>query len=782
MSCRRAKISVQGAVQGVGFRPFVYRLATELGLAGTVANSNRGVDIEVEGEDDLLESFLNRLERERPPRASISRIERDSLVPRYKAGFKIGHSRANGAKSAVILPDIATCEECLREMFDPANRRYGYPFTNCTNCGPRFSIIESVPYDRANTSMKRFGMCELCQREYRDPAGRRFHAQPNACAACGPQLELWEPAGHVLAKADAALPLGAQAIRAGSIVAVKGIGGFQLLADARNSLAVHQLRERKNRPDKPFAVMFPSIAAVETCCEVSGVERNLLTSPEAPIVLLQRLKCRAHEVTREVAPANPRLGVLLPYSPLHHLLMRELEFPVVATSGNISDEPICIDEAEALETLRGIPDLFLVHDRPIVRPVDDSIVQEVIGRPMILRRARGYAPLPIEIETVRKPILALGGHLKNTVSIATGTGAFLSQHLGNLETERARAAFRKAASDLVALYDASPAAVVRDLHPDYFSSSYSQKLAPATISVQHHYAHVLSCMGENGLKAPVLGIAWDGTGLGEDDTIWGGEFLLVDEISYQRVAHLRQFPLPGGEASVREPRRSALGLLYEIFGDQITATSYLSRPLNFSEKEWAVLKQLLKQRFNAPLTSSAGRLFDGISALVGLRALATFEGQAAMELEFAIEKGFADGYPFSATKEPPHIIEWEPAVRQIMEEVEFGVSVGRIAAKFHNGLANAAVAIAEKIGVRQIALTGGCFQNRYLVQAVKERLTQAGFQVYWHSRIPPNDGGLALGQVIAASRILKTEDKSNCFSLVPRERASKSSDVCNAAT
>ena len=570
LATARARIVVRGAVQGVGFRPFVYRLAAELQLNGWVSNTGQGVFIEVEGDRASVQRFLFRLEKEKPPRASIHSLESSFLDPVGYAKFEIRESEETGGKSVVILPDIATCADCVREIFDPNDRRFGYPFTNCTNCGPRFSIIESLPYDRANTSMKRFIMCAECDREYHDPLDRRFHAQPNACPRCGPQIELWDKSGSVIARSGDALLKAAEIIRTGNILALKGIGGFQLLVDARNDQAVTSLRERKHREEKPFAVMYPAIEAVREICEILELEERLLRSAESPIVLLHRHSA----MFPFVAPGNPNLGVMLPYTPLHHLLMRELDFPVVATSGNLSDEPICIDEREALSRLGGIADFFLTHDRPIVRHMDDSIVCIMGGRELVLRRARGYAPLPINLKSEvgsqrSEIILAVGAHLKNTVALKMGTNVFVSQHIGDLETKEAYSAFCAVAEDLPRLYEVKPDLIACDMHPDYLSTKYAAQLPSPAAGVQHHWAHVASCMAENELEPPALGVAWDGTGYGTDGTIWGGEFLLANITSFTRVAQLRQFRLPGGDAAIKQPRRSCLGLLHEIFRDEL---------------------------------------------------------------------------------------------------------------------------------------------------------------------------------------------------------------------
>lgn len=752
MNTQRAKITVRGAVQGVGFRPHVFRLATELHLKGWVLNSSQGVFIEVEGAADMLRQFLLRLEKEKPSRAVIQSLEYSFLDAVGFDDLEIRESEECGPKTVLILPDIATCADCLRDILSPANRRYRYPFTNCTNCGPRFSIIEAVPYDRPNTSMKKFVMCRECEGEYRDPHDRRFHAQPNACPRCGPQLELRNAAGTVLSREDDALCQAAELIRDGKICALKGIGGFQLIVNARDEAAVARLRLRKRREEKPFAVMYPSVEAVREACVVSQLEKRLLLSPESPIVLLRRLECGAlSTLCASIAPRNPNLGVMLPYTPLHHLLLRDLGFPVVASSGNLSDEPICTNEEEALERLSDIADVFLVHNRPIVRHVDDSIVRVVGDRELVLRRARGYAPLPINLRAPLPCVLAVGAHIKNSVALSVGSNVFVSQHIGDLETGQAWAAFRKVAADLPKIFDVSPERVACDMHPDYLSTKYASQLGRPIQKVQHHWAHALACMAENELDAPVLAVAWDGTGYGLDGTIWGGEFLRVTSAGFERVAHLRQFRVPGGDAAIKQPRRSALGLLHAVWGSGGARCSKLAPVRDFEKHEFALIKQMLSKGVNSPLTSSAGRLFDGVASLIGLRHHATFEGQAAMELEFAVDPAIKDAYPFQMQGSDLFIADWGPVIEAIVDEVDAGYSAGVIAAKFHNTLAEMIVAVARRIEQQHIVLTGGCFQNCELTERCVQRLIEAGFRPYWHQRVPPNDGGIALGQIVAVS-------------------------------
>jgi hydrogenase maturation protein HypF len=777
---KRLRIVLRGAVQGVGFRPFVYRLATELGLPGWVSNTAQGVFIEVEGSPEILEVFQARLMSDKPSVSVIHSSESSYLSPVTYPDFTIRESLA-GEKTVIVLPDIATCAACRMEIFDDRNRRYRYPFTNCVHCGPRFSIIEEIPYDRANTSMKCFTMCPACQREYEDPQNRRFHAQPNACPVCGPHLELWNPTGEVLATHDQALQQAAEAIRQGSILALKGLGGFQLLVDARNEDAVARLRERKHREAKPLALMMSSGEAVRGICKVDKVEAGLLESTAAPIVLLGRAApadCE-YKIASMVAPGNPYLGIMLPYTPLHHLLMSALGFPVVATSGNVTDEPICIDEKDALQRLRGIADVFLVHNRPIVRQMDDSVARVVKGREQILRRARGYAPLPVTVKNKLRNVMAVGAHLKNAVAISLENSVFVSQHIGDQDTLPAFEAFRKATSDLPRLYNWRPQVVACDLHPDYRPTQYARDYAEQSgglvqcIPVQHHYAHVLSCMAENEISAPVLGVVWDGTGYGLDGTIWGGEFLSITEKTFFRVAHWRPFRLVGGEKAIQEPRRSALGLLYEMLGEPAFERHELAPVRAFTRVELDALKSLLIRGVQAPITSSAGRLFDAVASLVDLVQVMQFEGQAGMMLEFALDGTAEEAlYPLQlvnrglrGTSMPSTdlasrgvgqgaaiMVDWEPMIWALVDDVRHQVPVGIISAKFHRTLAEAIAVVAGHVGGDQVVLTGGCFQNRYLTEQAIHRLERDGFRVYWHQRVPPNDGGIALGQVMAANR------------------------------
>jgi hydrogenase maturation protein HypF len=747
-----------------------------MNLSGWVNNTADGVLVEVEGARNRLEEFLVRIPLQKPAISAIHSLQHTILDPIGYDGFEIVESEGSrGDVTVVVLPDIATCPDCLRDVFDPADRRYLYPFTNCTNCGPRFSIIEALPYDRPNTTMKGFEMCPDCRAEYEDPANRRFHAQPNACPVCGPRLEWWDGGGRTLAEGHDALLAAADAIRRGDIVALKGLGGFQLLADARNEGAVKRLRERKHREEKPFALMTPTVEFARAHCTLTDVEAHLLRSPEAPIVLLMR--GGSCPVTAAVAPGNPYLGVMAPYTPLHHLLMSELGFPVVATSGNLAEEPICIDEREALQRLGSIADAFLVHNRPIARHADDSVVRVVAGRVLVLRRARGYAPLPVALPPDRTggeevPMLALGGHLKNTVAIAKGGQIFVSQHIGDMSSTAAFDTLKKTVADFRRLYRFEPGQIVCDMHPDYVTTRHAPRLAgraekpsgpgprdaaegnPPVVKVQHHFAHVMACMTENELRGPALGVSWDGTGYGPDATVWGGEFLRVAGGDFERVAHIRRFPLPGGETAVKEPRRSAVGLLYQLFGVDALTWERLAPVRAFTDSELELIADMLRRRVNSPITSSAGRLFDAVASLIGLRHETRYEGQAAMELEFATHGvSTAHNYPIDVLRPQgePAVIDWRALIHGIMEDVQTGVASGLISAKFHNTLAESIVAVARIVGEKRVVLTGGCFQNKYLTEKTIARLETEGYKPYWHQRIPPNDGGIALGQLAAAA-------------------------------
>ena len=746
---------MSGTVQGVGFRPFVYRIARELELDGWVENTSEGVRIEIEGSPARVDRFLERLRADPPRLAVIERVESRSIPTAAPRGFRVRESPRPTARTTLVPPDLATCAECLREMRSPSDRRYRYPFLNCTNCGPRFSIIEGLPYDRERTSMRRFPMCRRCREEYVDPENRRFHAEPTACAECGPALR-WASAGGGDAVAEGALAEAIRALDSGEIVAVKGLGGYQLVVDATNETAVARLRERKRRGRKPFAVMYPGIVEVEEEIRLTDPEKELLASPAAPIVIAPRRK-GVGRLAPSVAPGNPNVGVMVPYTPLHHLLLAGLRRPIVATSGNRAEEPISIDDAEARDRLGGLADSFLHHDRVIVRPVDDSVVRVVLGRPQVLRRARGYAPQPIGSASCDGNLLAVGPLLKATVAATVAGRRIVSQHLGDLDNPFAYQSFERAVADLTAFYAWTPELIAHDLHPEYRSTRFALRQGVSTLPVQHHYAHVLSAMADDDLSPPVLGVAWDGTGFGTDGTIWGGEFLRVDGSGYERRGHLRTFPLPGGDSVAHEPRRSAAGLLFELNGAVAldpASTAYALAP--FAESERGALAQMLRGSVRTVRTSSAGRLFDAAASILGLGQFNDFEGDAPMRLEFAaleaIDSGFRPTpYDFEIVVSGDGLsADWAGAIRGLQDDRR---DPARAAARFHETLAALITAVADRVNEPEVVLTGGCFQNVLLTERTVDRLTARGFRPHWHSRVPPNDGGIALGQLIAAERV-----------------------------
>ncbi len=775
-------------------------------------NDSAGVTIEAWGSEAALTAFQAGLQASPPPAAEIRELRCEALPDRAVSGFSIVASDEAAGRRVSIPADLATCADCRREISDPADRRHRYPFTNCTNCGPRFTITLDVPYDRPATTMAGFRMCDDCRREYEDPLDRRFHAQPNACPACGPQLAMWDAAGEILASRDKALRRAADAVRAGRIVAVKGLGGFHLVVDARDDDAVARLRRRKHRYEKPLALMAPDLGSAAALCELSDEAARLLASPMAPIVLLRRRHpegAAGAAVAAEVAPANPYLGIMLPYTPLHALLMAELGFPVVATSGNLSDEPICIDEREAVARLGAIADCFLVHDRPIARHADDSVAFVLAGETRLLRRARGWAPSPValarpapaplaagaQLENTAPPLLAVGAHLKNTVAVSTGREVFISQHVGDMATPQARRAFEAVIADLLQMCRVEPAAIAHDLHPDYVSTRWALEAAGETgtpsdvpgegtpgegpltgpetilrgarlIPVQHHHAHLASCLADASVEGPALGITWDGTGYGTDGTIWGGELLLGDAGGFRRVARLRPFRLPGGEAAVREPRRTALSMLWQIGGEAALEGDNLAPLRDLSATDRGLFAHMLATGFNSPTTTSAGRLFDGMAAFADLFQRVGFEGQAAMALEHAADPSVRDAYPFAiasgepiAPEDDPVVLEldWRPLVSAAVADLGGGAGARVVAARFHNTLAKAIVELARRIGEPRVALTGGCFQNRRLTGAALRGLEAAGFEVLLHRRVPANDGGISLGQVAVAAALLERQ-------------------------
>ena len=755
---QRLRLEVRGAVQGVGFRPFVYRLAEELGVTGWVANGPEGVLLEVEGGVATLTLFAQRMRSEAPPQAAIHDLHAAWLAPCGHQGFEIRPSAQTGARTAVVLPDIAMCDDCRHELLDTGDRRYQYPFINCTNCGPRFSILRALPYDRPNTTMARFMMCPACEAEYHDPRHRRFHAQPNACARCGPRLALWDGDG-VTMNVDDVVQAAARAIRNGLIVAVKGIGGFHLMVNALDATAVDRLRTVKRRGGKPFAIMVRDVTVAGQLCVVADAERELLCSPAAPVVLLRKQEpCL---IADSVAPGNPYLGVMLPYAPLQHLLLQEVALPLVATSGNLSEEPICIDEIDAVQRLHGLADVFLVHNRPIERHVDDSVVMVAAGAPRIMRRARGYAPLPVLLHDEIPQILALGAHMKNTIALSQGRQVFLSQHIGDLEALQATQAFERVIADFLRLYESTPAAVAHDLHPEYTStlSALQRDFLSGVprIAVQHHHAHLASCLAENHESRPALGIIWDGTGYGSDGTIWGGEALLGDALDFERVGSLRAFRLPGGDAAAREPRRSATAVLHAMYGS--AAFEMKLPPLaNLPMPNLVLLQAMLEQGVRSPWTTSAGRLFDAIAALLGLRQQSAFEGDAAMALEFAADPHERAAYalPLRTLEDASVVMDWSELISDLLADRARGAAIETAAARVHNAFVNGLVALACAVGQPRVALSGGCFQNRRLLEHSARALRENGFEVLLHRQVPPNDGGISLGQaVVAAARLLR---------------------------
>jgi len=799
----RIRFSIRGQVQGVGFRPFVYRLAKECALSGFVRNDSRGVVVEIEGPATKTQEFERRLSRDLRLPARIDELTIEQLPRAFDLDFVILPSSSLGTKETTVLADIAPCAECVMELFEPSNRRYRYPFTNCTHCGPRFTIIQSVPYDRPNTTMSGFLQCANCQAEYDSPSSRRFHAQPNACPDCGPKLQLLNEAGKVVAERDDALAAAEQAIRLGQIVAVQGVGGFQLVCDARSDRSVSCLRSRKHRWEKPLAVMVANLNAAQTLATLDSTEQALLVSPEAPIVLVSR---RADAPLSELlAPGNPRIGLMLPSSPLHHLLLVDLGFPVVATSGNLSEEPIAISPEEAVEHLYGIANAFLVHNRPIERHADDSVVTVNAGDPQILRRARGFAPLPIPLHRKEPVVLALGGHLKNTVALSIGDRCFLSQHIGDLDNLETRQAHLRVVSDLLKLYETRPVAIAHDLHDDYASSQIAEQLtAPGgllegvrRIKVQHHHAHLAACLAESGTTEPVLGVIWDGSGLGTDQTIWGGEFLFGNADGFERIAGLLPFRLPGGDKSAKSPRRIALSLMLQHFSLDWLRSLGLTCALDTKEPELSLIQEQISKKLLAPKTSSMGRLFDAVSSLAGLVQEATFEGQAAMALEFIASPDVHGSYPLileertlasslvasahplgpaaeertvtessprgpgishtgaeNATSTPRFCLDPRELLEAVALDVSHGVAQSVISARFHAGLVESVTEMARRVGVGTVALSGGCFQNRLLSEQCRSALSRLGHKVLVHHQVPPNDGGLALGQAAVACSVL----------------------------
>ena len=754
----RLQVDISGLVQGVGFRPFVYRLANTCHLSGWVTNNSVGACVELEGEKGDLRHFLHALEREKPALAEIHSVSVRSIPLVRDNGFQILASKPGSAVGAVIPPDLAPCDECLRELSDPSNRRFRYPFTNCTRCGPRFSIVERLPYDRAHTAMKDFPLCTACAREYHDPHDRRFHAEPIACPDCGPRLMLLDHAGNPLTDGNDALDEAVSAIRAGKIVALKGVGGYQLLVDAGNTGAVKTLRDRKHRPHKPFALLYPDVKSLRADCVVSALEETELCTQHRPIVLVKAKPQSITHICQEVAPENPNLGVMLPASPLHHLLMQLLKRPLVATSGNVAGEPICIDNEEAVQRLNRIADCFLLHDREILRPLDDSIVRVMDGKAVLLRRARGFTPQQLSLPKTsinHPPILALGADLKNSVATCYGNVVNLSAHIGDLQAQRALQQFTCAIDDMALLHGQQPETLLCDLHPGYVSSRWARSQSAGEgegkprklIEIQHHVAHLFSCMAEFHRRGSSLGVCWDGTGFGAESGLLGSEILHWNgRGSVRRIASLRQFPLPGGEQAIREPRRILVGLLYECLGERAFSMGIVRKL--FSPSQLSIIRIMLERGINTPRCSSMGRLFDGVAVILGLVETTSFEGQAAMTVEYAAQPSSADGqFPFTLDDST---LDWAPMITALLSDETRGTSVADRAAIFHNTLAHMILAVAHRSVEHRVFLSGGVFQNKRLLEITTALLRSNGFQVHSHSKVPPNDGGIALGQIYFA--------------------------------
>ncbi|MDX2471172.1 MAG: carbamoyltransferase HypF [SAR324 cluster bacterium] len=735
---QRLKIELSGVVQGVGFRPFVARLAENLSLCGEIQNNPQGVEIVLEGSPSSLYTFKERLESEKPAQAKFYNWHETHSKALGLKGFTISESVEGGETTAAILPDLAPCPECLEELTDPNNRRFGYPFLNCTHCGPRYSIIKKLPYDRDNTVMSGFRLCSECEDEYQNPKDRRYHAQPTACPACGPTLNYFKVKGSMAMKGASGFKAATDLIESGGILAWKGVGGYLLSCRADDEQALKNLRTAKSRKSKPFALLVKNIEMALELCEVSETEMEALCSVENPIVIL---KAKKDKVDGLVAPDNPYLGIMLPSSPLHHMIMAEINYPIVATSANSAGEPLSITEDEAFEQLSGIADGFLTHNRPILRRIDDSIAQVVNEDLQILRRARGYAPLPILVNEKLPNAIGLGGDLKSTLALSRGNLVFLSQHLGDLDEQRAQESFSAHLIDLQELLDINPVQIFGDQHPRYRSLKIAEDLGLEVENFQHHAAHAYGLRAESGTRGKALAFVWDGTGLGKDKQIWGGEVFQTEDHNYQHVKGLKPFRLLGGEVAAKEPLRIAFALLHSAIGAEV-ATSWAKSQLHLSEFETSFLSSMAQTGLNSPECTSMGRLFDGISALLGLNYYVEYEGQAAMMLEWALDEQAeqADIYTFEDW-------DWSTMIKEIWTELQAGVPKEKIAASFHNSLVAAIVAQATELGINQILMTGGCFQNRYLTTLCNKELKKVGLEPIFHKITPPNDGSLGLGQL-----------------------------------
>ena len=748
------KIAVNGIVQGVGFRPFVYNLARQYELKGEVANTSSGVSIHIEGPAERIRFFERDLAEKIPPLAFVVEISsRAESVKKY-ADFKIVKSKDPVRMSTLISPDVSICEDCLRELFDPGNRRYLYPFINCTNCGPRYTIIDDIPYDRPKTSMRHFKMCATCQAEYDDPTNRRFHAQPNACAVCGPQVSLYDNRRKAV-ETDDPIQKAAEFIRQGKIVAVKGLGGFHLAADAENSTAVIRLRNRKMREEKPFALMCEDLKRIRRFARIDPEAQKLLTSIQRPIVLLPK-KIPA-SIVEEVAPRNRYWGVMLPYTPLHYLLLKHGFTALVMTSANLSEEPIAIDNEDAFVRLGGIADYFLIHNREIYLRSDDSIVKHTAGRMRYIRRSRGFVPIPVFLSQTVPPILACGAELKNTICITKGDQAFLSQHIGDLENMDTLDFFKQTVAHLQRILEIQPEIIACDMHPDYLSSRYAaEQQGIRKVEVQHHHAHIVSCMAENRLEGEVIGLSFDGTGYGSDGTIWGGEVLIAEAKQFERAAYLADVRMPGSAAAIKEPWRMAISYLYDAFGENFRQ---LDLPIikQIEPPKLNVIAEMILKGVNSPQTSSLGRLFDGVAAIAGIRQRVNFEGQAAMELEMLAAGDTRSTYDYQWVSEDPIKILPASIIRGVVKDVQDGLSIAQISTKFHRTLialfAEVCTAVRRNAELNRVVLSGGCFQNTILLTGLIQELESRNFEVFSHRQVPCNDGGISLGQAVVAAAI-----------------------------
>lgn len=748
---QRYQITVQGRVQGVGFRPFVAVTAIKLNLSGWVRNIRQSVLIEIEGGSAELQAFLQQLQANAPALAKIELLNKKQISCQHDSGFHILESSGQNDGEVNISPDSGICKACQNELFSKDNRRYRYPFISCTQCGPRYSILKALPFDRCNTTLNAFPMCAACLKEYQNPEDRRFHAQGINCQHCGPQISYVNPQGETLAEKESALTLAVTALQAGNIIAVKGLTGFHIIVDASNNEAVLRLRKRKQRPAKPFAVMYANLSMLEADCIVGDQEKALLCSAIAPIVLLEN-KNSNQSLSPAIAPNNPYLGVMLAYTPLHLLICRAVNKPLVVTSANRSGEPVCSDNNEALQQLRELVDGFLMHDREIYQGLDDSIVKFVNNEAMLLRRARGYVPDYLPLATEQPAILALGGQLKNSIALSKGKRLYLSQYIGDLENVAAVARHQKVKKIMQELFAVKADIVACDLHPDYVTTQLAEETDLPVISTQHHVAHLYAAMIEHQITEQAFGVVWDGNGYGEDGTLWGGEFLAVDAHKTQRLATFLPFKLPGGSAAIKEPRRVALALLYELYGDDIISAEIVNSLSPFTHSTKKQLLKMLSNNINSPLTSSTGRLFDAVSSLLNLVQINSFEGEAAMRLQFAAKTStdgavYAMPIDFSVT---PNIIDWRPMLTAIIDDISNSVTPAIIAKRFHNTAAAIILKIAQHYSVTQVLLTGGCFQNTLLIETTLALLQKPGIEVLWHKKLPANDASICVGQVRAA--------------------------------